>query len=122
MWVESDPPQSFSAQFDLSGNADAGRLALYNPLGGTIAVLVWAPGRAMLEQNGGARDFDSLDALVTHALGTAIPVTALFDWLRGTDTQAPGWTADLSQLASGRLSARRSMPLPTARLRVVLDR
>lgn len=120
--VDADPPQSFSAQFDLRGNAAAGELALYNPLGSTIAILTWAPGRATLAQDGRSRDFDSLDALVARALGTAIPVAALFDWLRGTDAQAAGWQADLSQLATGRLSARRASPLPAAELRVALDR
>ena len=46
----------------------------------------------------------------------------LFGWLRGEPQAVPGWSADLSALAAGRLSARRLMPLPTAELRVILDR
>ena len=67
------------------------------------------PGRAGLgararprcARNGQTREFDSVDALVAHATGAAIPVAALFDWLRGIDTPVPGWQADLSQLAAG---------------------
>jgi outer membrane lipoprotein LolB len=38
------------------------------------------------------------------------------------DTPAAGWRADLSQLASGRVAAKRLQPPPEADLRVVLER
>jgi outer membrane lipoprotein LolB len=120
--VEDRQSQSFSAAFELSGNAQAGKLALSSPLGGTLAVLSWAPGSATLQNNGQTRQFDSVDALVTHATGSAIPVAALFDWLRGANTPVPGWKADLSQLEQGRLHAERLEPPPHADLRVILDR
>ena len=44
---------------------------------------------------------------------------ALFGWLRGREGDVPGWQADLSRQGEGRISARRSTPLPTAELRVV---
>jgi len=119
--VEDRQSQSFSAAFELSGNAQAGKLALSSPLGGTLAVLSWAPGSATLQNNGQTRQFESVDALVTHATGSAIPVAALFDWLRGANTPVPGWKADLSQLAQGRLHAERLEPPPHADLRVILD-
>jgi len=119
--VEDRQSQSFSAAFELSGDARAGKLALSSPLGGTLAVLSWAPGSATLQNNGQSRQFDSVDALVTHATGSAIPVAALFDWLRGANTPVPGWKADLSQLAQGRLHAERLEPPPHADLRVILD-
>jgi outer membrane lipoprotein LolB len=119
--VADKQSQSFSAGFELKGNAHAGELALFNPLGGTIAVLAWAPGSATLRSNGQLREFESVEALVTHATGAAIPVAALFDWLRGVNTPVPGWEADLSQLAQGRLHARRLAPPPQADLRVALD-
>jgi outer membrane lipoprotein LolB len=119
--VEDRQSQSFSAAFELSGNAQAGKLALSSPLGGTLAVLSWAPGSATLQNNGQSRQFDSVDALVTHATGSAIPVAALFDWLRGANTPVPGWKADLSQLGQGRLHAERLEPPPHADLRVILD-
>jgi outer membrane lipoprotein LolB len=120
--VEDNQSQSFSAGFQLKGNARAGELALFNPLGGTLAVLSWGPGSATLRNNGQNREFESVDALVAHATGSAIPVAALFDWLRGTNTPVPGWQADLSQLGQGRLRAQRLQPPPPADLRVILDR
>jgi outer membrane lipoprotein LolB len=43
----------------------------------------------------------------------------MFDWLRGRDTRADGWEADLSRHAQGRVSARRTLPLPEAQLRLI---
>lgn len=120
--VEDNQTQSFSAGFQLRGNPKTGELALYNPLGGTLAVLAWAPGSATLRNGTQTREFESVDALVAHATGAAIPVAALFDWLRGNNTPVPGWQADLSQVADGRLRARRLEPPPPADLRVVIDR
>ena len=120
--VEDNQRESFSAGFELKGSAAAGELALYNPLGGTVAVLSWEPGKATMRTNDQAREFESVDSLVEHATGAAIPVAALFDWLRGIDTPVPGWQPDLSLLAQGRLRAQRLQPPPPADLRVVLDR
>lgn len=120
--VDAEQAQSFSATFELTGNADTGELALYNPLGSTLAVLDWTPQSATLRAaNQPTRSYGSLEELVRQATGTAIPVAALFDWLRGTDTPVPGWRADLSQLARGRLAAWRSAPAPAVELRVALD-
>ena len=74
-----------------------------------------------LEPNWSITMVERLDALAQEATGTPLPVRALFGWLRGEPQAVPGWSADLSALAAGRLSARRLMPLPTAELRVVLD-
>ncbi|MBX3657062.1 MAG: outer membrane lipoprotein LolB [Ramlibacter sp.] len=120
--VQAQPPQSFSAGFELRGQASAGQLSLFNPLGGTVARLAWSPGKATLTSGSEVREFDSLDALVTQATGASIPVSALFDWLAGTPTPAAGWQADLSRLSEGRLEARREQPLPAAEMRVLLDR
>jgi outer membrane lipoprotein LolB len=120
--VDSEPPQSFSAGFELSGDADQGTLRLFSPLGTTLADLRWSPQSATLSNNGETRQFESLDALATQATGTAIPIAALFQWLTGVQTGAAGWSADLSQLESGRLTARRTQPLPAAELRLILER
>ena len=120
--VEDKPGDSFSAGFELKGNARAGELALYAPLGGTLALLAWEPGSASLRTGNDTRHFPSVDSLVAHVTGAAIPVAALFDWLRGLDTHVAGWTADLSQLAQGRLAAKRVEPRPEADLRLVLER
>lgn len=121
--VQSEPPQFSSAGFELKGSAQSGELSLFTPLGGTLAVLAWAPGTATLRNSSNeSSSFDSLDALVLRATGTAIPVTALFDWLAGTNTPVPGWQPDLSQQANGKLEAKRSDPLPPVLLRIVLDK
>lgn len=120
--VEDQPSQSFSAGFELRGRSDSGELMLYNPLGGTLAALRWAPGAASLRTGDQVRQFDSIDALVTGATGTAIPVASLFDWLSGSNTAVSGWEADLSQLGQGRLRARRVSPPPIADLRVALEK
>lgn len=120
--VADNQSQSFSAGFELKGSAKAGELSLFTPMGGTLAMLTWAPGSATLRSNGQVREFDSIEALVTQATGAAIPLAALFDWLRGVDTAVGGWKADLSQLGQGRLQARRTDPAPQADLRVALDR
>lgn len=120
--VDNSSSQSFSGGFELKGSAHTGELTLFTPLGGTLAVLSWAPGSALLRSNGQTRQFDSVDALLTHATGAPIPVAALFDWLAGVNTSVPGWQADLSQLAQGRLRARRADPPPAADLRVAFER
>lgn len=120
--VASEPPQSFSAGFDLQGGPDAGELTLTSPLGNTLAVMQWRPGEALLRQGEQARHYATLEALATEVTGTPLPVRALFGWLRGQAQSVPGWHADLSRLSDGRLSAQRLMPLPTAELRIVLDR
>ncbi len=119
--VEDKPGESFSAGFELKGTARAGELSLFSPLGGTAAVLQWEQGGATLRSNGETRQFRSIDVLVSQMTGAAIPVAALFDWLRGIETRVEGWQADLSQLAQGRVMARRHEPTPRADLRLVLE-
>ena len=121
--VLSSPPQAFSSDFELDGQGDAGTLALLSPLGNTVAQMQWAPGLAQLRHAGEVRNFESLSALAQQATGTELPVAALFDWLRGTATPAPGWDADLSQLPEGRLQARRSADsAPAVELKILLER
>ncbi|MBA3773260.1 MAG: outer membrane lipoprotein LolB [Ramlibacter sp.] len=120
--VQDQASQSFSASFELKGSARAGELTLFGPLGGTLAALIWQPGGASLNADGQVRQFESVDAIVAHVTGAAIPIGALFDWLRGIDTPVEGWRADLSQLGQGRLGAKRLAPAPEADLRVVFER
>ena len=121
--VLSSPPQAFSADFELDGQGEAGTLALLSPLGTTVAQMQWAPGMAQLRHAGEVRKFESLSALAQQATGTELPIAALFDWLRGTATPAPGWDADLSQLPEGRLQAHRSADsAPAVELKILLER
>lgn len=71
---------------------------------------------------GNVQPFESLDALIKQAIGTDIPVAALFGWLAGDDLKVAGWSADLSQHALGRITARRTAPTPVAELRLVLEK
>jgi outer membrane lipoprotein LolB len=114
--------QSFSAAFELTGTPLAGELTLFTPLGTTAAALTWSPQTAVMRSNGDIRTFESLDALIKQALGTDIPVAALFAWLAGDNAQVAGWRADLTQHAVGRITARRTEPMPAAELRLVLEK
>ncbi|WP_159910719.1 lipoprotein insertase outer membrane protein LolB [Pantoea sp. 18069] len=114
--------QSFSASFELEGSERAGQLALLSPFGAVLAELQWSPAGAQLRQGGQLRESPSLDALVRDTVGTALPIGSLFSWLAGEPAAAPGWQADLTQLAQGRLRAERTDPLPRATLRLVLER
>lgn len=119
--VESEPAEHFAASFELSGNAGAGELKLYTPLGSTLAIMRWSSTQAVLLQGREKREFASVDELTAAVTGTALPVPVFFSWLHGVDKQTPGWHADLSQLSQGRLQALRQMPLPRARLKLVVD-
>jgi outer membrane lipoprotein LolB len=119
--VEGRAGDSFSAGFELKGAPEAGELSLFNPLGGTVAVLAWSPGSATLRSGGMTRQFESLEAVAQEVTGAPIPIAALFDWLAGKATPVEGWQADVSQVAEGRLRARRVEPPPAADLRVAFD-
>ena len=121
--VRSEPAQSFSASFDLKGSSERGELTLVSPLGNVLGVLRWSPGEAVLDSGSGkVQRFASVDELMAQATGAAVPLGALFAWLRGENAAASGWSADLSRYQDGRISAKRSQPAPQADLRVVLDR
>ena len=120
--VEGQANQSFSAGFELKGAPETGELTLTNPLGGTVALLSWAPGTATLRSNGNVRQFPSVEALAQEATGQELPLAALFDWLAGKATPVPGWEVDVTQVAEGRLRARRTTPSPPADLRVLFER
>ncbi len=120
--VDDPSAQSFSAGFELTGRPEKGQLTLLNPLGNVMATIEWSPGRAVLMDGSERRESDSLDALVQQMTGSALPVSALFSWLRGDAVQVTGWQADLGAIQQGRLMAQRLAPPPQATLRVVLSR
>lgn len=123
--IASDPAQSLYAGFSLNGDAQTGDLTLNSPLGNTIALLTWTPQSAVLKANNETKAYPSTSDLIENVTGTAIPLSALFDWLAGKDTPAAGWEIDLSQMkndAQQRLVAKRTSPLPTADLRIAIDK
>ena len=120
--VDSLPPQSLTAGFDLRGSPQAGELQLTSPLGNTLATVQWSPQGADLRQGQQVTTRRSLDQLTTELIGTSLPVAALFGWLQGQLSEnADGWQADLTRQAEGRITARRTTPLPTAELRIVFQ-
>lgn len=120
--VEGRDAQSFSALFELRGDDRRGELVLLSPLGNRVAQLTWTDGQAELVSSEGRRSSSSLDALVEDVAGTPVPIAALFEWLRGRPMAVPGWEADLSASAEGRVTARRHSPPPAASLRIALTR
>lgn len=119
--VDSDPPQSYSASFELGGSPDAGELLLFSPLGNTLASIRWSPSGAQLQQGERITRRADLDSLAAELTGAALPVIALFDWLQGKPSAASGWEADLRRHADGRVSARRLNPAPAAELKLVFE-
>ena len=120
--IQSQPPQSLSAGFELQGSAERGELLLLSPIGSTLAQLNWAPQSASLKQGGRQWSSTHLDGLTAQLTGTALPVAALFDWLHGQATAPAGWQVDLSQWGQGRIQAERQSPSPSVQLKVVLER
>ena len=119
--IQSDPPQAFFAGFELNGDAKRGELSLTSPVGNVLGIMRWSPDQAVLESGNEVKRFASVDALLAQTTGAAIPVAALFDWLKGVNTRLSGWSADLSRLDLGRIVATRDEPAPLVRLRIVLD-
>ena len=128
-------PQGGSASFELQGGPEAGQLELSTPLGTMAARARWQPGLAVLQQADKETHFEDLDALTRELLGEAVPVAALFDWLKGRpwpgtasqprDDGQPGfkqlgWTIDLSRFADGLINAQRMEPTEVS-LRARLD-
>ena len=123
--VERDPVQQTSAGFTLVGDARAGQLNLFTPLGSKAAEVVWGKDFATISDGKMGRNFPDLATALNQVTGADITVSNLFDWLQGKQDRAReaqlGWEADLTRLAEGRLVAIRLQPLPRIELRVVLE-
>ena len=94
---------------------------LLTPLGSTAASVRWTALAASLQAQGEVQEFKDLNTLITHLLGTPVPVNALFSWLDGQPVNTDGWEVDLSHRQQGKISARRLSPLPVAELRLILE-
>lgn len=132
--VDSQPPRSMSASFELTGTPAQGLLVLSGPLGATAAQARWAPGEAALITSDGRTAYPDLDSLAVEALGERIPIAALFDWLRGrawpgakstprSDGEAGfeqlGWRISLARWSEGWVEARRpAAPVVTVRAKL----
>lgn len=133
--VEGQPERNLAVDFELFGSAEQGELLLSGPLGTTGARARWAPGMAVLTTPQAETRHADLDSLAHEALGEALPMAALFDWLRGrpwpgapagprADSGAGfaqlGWDVGLDRLVEGRIELRRAgVPAVTVRLRLL---
>lgn len=128
--------RSMSAAFELKGDAQAGQLELTTPLGTVLAQARWSINQVVLATSQGSTQFANLDDLTREVLGEAVPVAALFDWLRGrpwpgaasVPTAPPaepgfrqlGWTVSLARFDQALVAALRERP-PTVTVRAKLD-
>jgi outer membrane lipoprotein LolB len=71
--IHSEPVQAFSAYFDLQGDAQAGALTFFTPIGSTAARLEWNPQGAQLQTSGEPQQFASVDALTRHSSKGSMP-------------------------------------------------
>lgn len=109
--------QSLSAEFELEGDATQGELTLFSPLGQVGLSLRWSPAGAQWQQNGQTRSFANFADMTQTAMGTDIPLAALFEWLAGRDLPVAGWQMERSATA-GAWSARRTHPQPAVTLKI----
>lgn len=122
---EGQAARNVSAAFELRGGAERGELDLTTPLGQTVAKARWSPGRAeLLTGDGESRSFPDLESLAHEALGEALPLAALVEWLHGRPwSGAPsrrsaagfeqlGWSVNLERHVEGWIVATRGAAPP----------
>ena len=129
------PARSVSVAFELTGNAQQGRLDLNTPLGTTLARAHWQPGSVAVSSPQGNSSYVDLPAMSRALLGEDLPVIALFDRLRGRPWSGAlselgeasaakfsqlGWEVDLAGFSERWVNARRVQP-PAVTVRVKLD-
>jgi outer membrane lipoprotein LolB len=134
--VQDAPGRSFSAGFELEGDARQGRLVLSSALGLQLGEARWSPSGAELITADGRRTYASPEDMADELIGEPIPLQALPDWLRGrpwagaahVDLPVPeqgfiqeGWRIDRTDLAHGRLTALHAQPAPAITVRARLD-
>ncbi len=118
----ADGSKSFTAAFELHGDAAQGDLQFFSPLGTQLANLVWTPSGANMTFQGETRSYARLEDMLLQATRADIPVAALLAWLRGQAFNQPGWQVDLAQFETGKIQAQRVTPLPHLELRIALDK
>ena len=135
--TDGAPARSLSAGFELRGDAERGSLNLATPFGTVLAQARWSPQQVLLVTPQGQTSYADLPALTRELLGEALPLAALFDWLRGRPwpgagsqaTQPPdkpgfaqrGWQVTLARFDEGLIEVRRSEP-PVVLVRALMER
>lgn len=125
------PARSLTADFDLRGDGRRGELRLSSPLGNRLATARWSPDEAVLDLGQGEQRYADLESLSRQALGEALPLRALPDWLAGRPWAGAlaqpraqgfaqlGWQVGLAGLSAGRIDAVREQP-PRVQMQVRL--
>lgn len=119
--VAGDAPQRISADFFLEGTARRASLTLNSPLGTRMARMQWDATSATLESGDQKRSFDSVDAMTSHSLGSALPLQAIFAWLHGQPETAPGWELQTLDRLQGRIRARSVDRTPAVQIDLLLE-
>jgi len=119
--VAGDAPLRISADFFLEGTARRASLTLNSPLGTRMARMQWDATSATLESGDQKRSFDSVDAMTTHSLGSALPMQAIFAWLHGRPETAPGWELQTLDRLQGRIRARSVDRTPAVQIDLLLE-
>ena len=119
--VAGDAPQRISADFFLEGTARRASLTLNSPLGTRMARMQWDATSATLESGDQKRSFDSVDAMTSHSLGSALPMQAIFAWLHGRPETAPGWELQTLDRLQGRIRARSVDRTPAVQIDLLLE-
>lgn len=119
--VMAEPPQHFSALFELHGNVDAGEIRLTSPFGQLMGIARWSAHEAELIRGHERQSYPDMHELTSALTGTPLPMAPLFDWLSGRPMTLDGWEADLSRYTEGRISAQRLQPSPPVQLRIILQ-
>ena len=83
--------EALQGKFSWDQHKDTTHIALFSPLGQTIAHIAITPGLATLKQSGmPVREANNIDDLTQDALGWPMPVSGLRDWLQGFNRDARG--------------------------------
>lgn len=120
--VLKNPPEQFSANFELNGRPDNGELALYSPIGTTLAVARWTPFNAQLLEGQQVKSFESIEAMTLQMTGSSLPLPEILAWLDQDGAALPGWTLrSETSPNSRRVFAKRESPSPMLELTLVID-
>jgi len=134
--LETDPKQTFSAEFDLQGDPQTGEMQFYTSLGTTLAQAKWdSSGAELLGQGNQTQRFSSLQTLSQKYMGATLPVEMIFAWANGAVFNVPnGWsvvqstrvtsatsaTSEMVATGQSEFRATRQYPLPVVQLRIWL--
>ncbi len=123
--IDTEPVQRLSSAFELSGTPQVGQLRLLTPLGAIVGELNWSPTVANWSDGRSTRSSAHVDTLLISQTGMTLPLSALFAWMSGQAHTEPGWFADLSLHALGRVTITRAAATdpkqPSAELRIAIN-